>query len=732
MRDIFRSLLFCFLACLTVIVSAAIDISKARALRDVNRYTRGWRDIEMTTERVLGALRDAETGQRGYLLTQQPEYLAPFEKGSAEVLGLINELESLTKNRPEQLERTRQIGTLAKLKLEELQATIALNRSGDPAAALALVKTHQGQMLMDQIRSLVADIGTAAAGGIRENRARADSATRDLIASVVVTSLVSISVLIVLTYLLRRDGRHIRDAAEQLAITLRSIGDAVVTTDAAGHVTFLNEVAAKIGQKSLPQEPTLFRDLFKLVNEVTGEEAKDPITQALEDGKTIGLANHTALLRPDGSRVSIEDSAAPLRDEDGAIRGVVFVFKDISERRQVENDLAGARAQLETSVMDLKASEEQLRAADRRKDEFLATLAHELRNPIAPIRHAIQILDNEKLDEEQHRWARAVITRQARHVSRLLDDLLDSARITQGELTLQVAPVLLSSVVTEALDVVTPLIERKNHSIELKLPDRPLVLRVDGVRLAQVLSNLLTNAAKYTDEGGRIVLTVELTPEQLLISIKDSGVGLTAEAIPHVFKMFSQIPSTLNRSEGGLGIGLSLSNELIRLHGGRIDVRSDGAGLGSEFVVRLPAVVVDSGVSATGRPPVKSDFVHASRVLLIIDDNVDAAASLGMLLEISGNDVLLAHSGEDGLKVAREHHPEAVIIDIGLPGMNGYEVAQALRAEPEGRDILLIALSGWGQTEDKERAVSSGFNHHVTKPADPDEVEQLIFGHSPA
>ncbi len=465
---------------------------------------------------------------------------------------------------------------------------------------------------------------------------------------------------------------------------------------------------------------------------MTGAITEDPIATVLRDGKTIGLANHTALLRPDGTTLSIEDSAAPLLDDNKQVRGAVFVFKDVSSRRKVENELAATRELLEKNLAELKVTEEELRAADRRKDEFLATLAHELRNPMAPIRHAIKLLENESLGEEQRRWSHAVIARQTAHIARLLDDLLDSARITRGDLVLRQAPVDLKSVITEALDVAGPIIERKAHTLTVILPEPPLTLRVDGIRFAQVLSNLLTNAAKYTDAGGRITIEAKVEGQEFLMSVEDSGIGLSAEAMPHVFKMFNQIQSSLDRSEGGLGIGLSLAAELIRLHGGRIDVHSEGPGRGSRFVIVLPA----SGVvtQGTGAPPASSVAAPAAGadLVLIIDDNRDAAASLGMLLELSANEVLIAHSGESGLELARRRVPTAIIVDIGLPGIDGYEVARRIRREPWGEGTLLIALTGWGQASDKARAEAAGFDHHLTKPADPDALQELLSKHQRA
>lgn len=728
-RWVFRSYLFCALACIAIIVFAWIVIGQERNLRQINLQVRTWRDIEITTERVLGSLRDAETGQRGYLLTQDIAYLEPFEKSERDASRLVAQLETLTSRVPDQLPRAQRLAALAKLKLVELSRTVDLARAGNTAAALSIVKTNHGRELMEGIRSIGAELDDAAGASAQINRGRADEATHELVVSVIATSVASIGLLILLTYFLRRDGRNIRETAEQLALTLRSIGDAVVTTDALGNVTYVNPVAIDIGQRALPKDPTPFRELFRLVNEETGAAAEDPITRVLSDGKAIEIGNHTALLRPDGTSISIEDSAAPLRGDNDEVRGVVFIFKDISERRRAEKELAAARELLEKNLAELRITEEELRKADRRKDEFLATLAHELRNPVAPIRHAIKLLESDALGEEQQRWNRAVIARQAAHIARLLDDLLDSARITRGELVLRIGMVDLKAVITEALDVAGPIIERKGHTLEVVVPEQPITLLVDGIRIAQVLSNLLTNAAKYTDSGGRIVLEARVGTNEFLIFVRDSGIGLSAEAVPHVFQMFNQIQSTLDRSEGGLGIGLSLAAELVRLHGGRIDVHSDGPGLGSQFVIVLPASVVTVTGPVDTPVPTPAKLADAARLILIIDDNADAAATLGMLLELSSNEVLTAHSGESGIDIARQRRPAAIVVDIGLPGVDGYEVARTIRREPWGETTLLIALTGWGQTADKERALAAGFDHHLTKPADPDALEELIDMH---
>jgi signal transduction histidine kinase/ActR/RegA family two-component response regulator len=373
-----------------------------------------------------------------------------------------------------------------------------------------------------------------------------------------------------------------------------------------------------------------------------------------------------------------------------------------------------------------REAEKALRLADRRKDEFLATLAHELRNPLAPVRHAVKVLDSETLTAAQDRWARDVIGRQVRRMALLLDDLLDVSRITQGRLDLKIETVSLSSIIEAAVETARPLIDTKRHRLTIDTPREPLNLKVDSLRLSQSLSNLLTNSAKYMDEGGQIFLTVALSTENVILTVKDTGIGLETEALAGLFEMFSQVRSAISRSEGGLGIGLALVKGLVELHGGTIDVRSAGAGLGSEFQILLPrSVVVIPDVetpAATPSPPVQAP----GRRVLLADDNRDAADSLAMLLEMNGYSVTVGYYGEEALKLARQSPPSVMILDIGMPDITGFEVARRVRNEPWGQDVYMIAVTGWGQKEDKSRAIASGFDHHLTKPVDPDEVESVL------
>jgi PAS domain S-box-containing protein len=404
----------------------------------------------------------------------------------------------------------------------------------------------------------------------------------------------------------------------------------------------------------------------------------------------------------------------------------------MARRGKVQLGADGTPSLISGVLIDISAqklAEAALLEADRRKDEFLATLAHELRNPLAPIRHAVKLLEAKAADEQQQQWGRAVIGRQVQRMALLLDDLLDVSRITRGRLDLRIDVVELRSVVDAALEVARPLIDAKGQQLTIKLPDQWLTLSCDPLRLSQSLSNLLTNAAKYTDEGGRINLTVELSPSELMFSVKDTGIGLEPQAIPTLFEMFSQLDPAIDRAEGGLGIGLALVKGLIALHGGQVEVRSAGVGLGSEFIIHLPRSIVKVENDIPAPPVAKPRGVGSTRCkVLIADDNHDAADSMGLVLQFGGYEVCVAHTGKEALEMAKQQRPEVILLDIGLPDMTGYEVARDIRRQEWGRKVYLMAITGWGQNEDKERALAAGFDQHLTKPVDVDQVEQLLHG----
>ena len=355
-------------------------------------------------------------------------------------------------------------------------------------------------------------------------------------------------------------------------------------------------------------------------------------------------------------------------------------------------------------------------------------MSHELRNPLAPIRAAARVIASPQVAPAQLQRAQLIIERQVTHMALLLDDLLDVARITQGKLQLKKETVALIDVVDAAVEAVRPALDGKNHELSLSLPTEPVLLDADPLRLSQILSNLLMNAAKYSDAGGHIQVTGAVQGDRVALSVKDNGIGIPAGSITGIFEMFSQVEGVTGRSDGGLGIGLALVKGLTELHGGTVEARSRGLGLGSEFILRLPFVPPHPAP-----PPLMSDPAPTASVrrrILIADDNKDAAESLSMVLELAGHEVRVAHLGRTVLSLAQAFRPDAALLDIGMPDLSGYEIAQELRREPWGARIHLIALTGWGQENDRRRAIEAGFDHHLTKPIDPDRLEAVIASYS--
>ncbi len=403
-------------------------------------------------------------------------------------------------------------------------------------------------------------------------------------------------------------------------------------------------------------------------------------------------------------------SVYPVKTPDGAILGAGAVVADIDDRKRME---------------------EALKEADQRKDQFLAMLAHELRNPLAPISNAVQIMKVEGLSGPNFQWSVKVIEDQVKHMTRMVDDLLDVSRITRGKVVLQTEPVELSTVVDLAVEASRPLIDDYRHRLTVALPDRPVLLEVDPARMAQVLSNLLNNAAKYTDEEGEIVLSAERRGRQVAIRVQDNGTGIAPELLPHIFDMFTQADQTLSRSRGGLGIGLTLVRSLVEMHHGRVTVRSEGPGKGSEFTVRLPVSAESDAAEGEPEPDaIPAEVVEAERLprrrILVVDDNRSNATSLGVLLRALGQDVEMAYDGPTALELIRDRRPDLVLLDIGLPGMDGYEVARRCKQDDELRRILLVAMTGYGKDEDRRRSHEAGFSAHLVKPVNLEDLRVLL------
>jgi PAS domain S-box-containing protein len=496
-----------------------------------------------------------------------------------------------------------------------------------------------------------------------------------------------------------RQLETVNQELEQRVSILQSTSAVVYVTDAQGRFGHVNR---------------RFEDVFGItLDAVRGKSAFDifprELAEAFEVNNRQVLAENRSIEFEEtvigaGGPRHYASIKAPIRDAAGVPQGIVTVSADITERKRLE---------------------EALKDADRRKDDFLAILAHELRNPLAPIRNVLQIMRLKMPDDPELLWARDVIGRQVDQLTRLVDDLLDVSRISRGKIKLQIAPLDLSTVIAGAVETSRPVIDARLHRLVLQLPEKPVWVQGDLVRLTQVIANLLNNAAKYQDAGGYIGVSMAREADEAVIRVKDKGVGIEPELLPGVFDMFAQVERPIGMPQDGLGIGLSLARNLIEMHGGTIQVTSSAEG--SEFVVRMPCMAGAPRSKSTNGEGAAPNAGSPGFRVLVVDDNADAAESLATLLQRAGHQVSVAHDGPTALALAARERPRVVLLDIGMPGMDGYEVCREMRRTGLG-DALIVALTGFGQEEDRQRSREAGFDGHQVKPGDPVELMRLVSG----
>ncbi|MGQ0636650.1 MAG: PAS domain S-box protein [Planctomycetaceae bacterium] len=954
-----------------LVAASALNFQNTRRLSEDAEWVSHTHEVMATLEEVHGHLREAEAAQRTHLIVGGDNVPAEFHANVDLARRQMARLNELTEDNPQQQAQLPAI----QQRIDELAAfwanTMAVRQQQGFDAARQIVEAGQSLRLMAELRGRLLELESAERLLLRDRSVHREQTYRWAIGTGLISSVAGVIGVVALLALLRRHlaarkaaQRVIAEQAERLRTTLASIGDAVIATDTKGQITNINIVGESLTGWTKEQAVGQPLDVvFRIVNEKTRQPVENPATRALAQGVIVGLANHTLLIARDGSERLIDDSAAPIRCQDGEIVGCVLVFRDVTERRHLENESAGrlAAARLLSSIVEssedaiisksldgviqswnaaaqrlfgftaqqaigrhisliipqdrlaeedriiasLKAGhriehhetvrlrsdgrpisvsltispvrneageivgastivrdvserkrveaerqkfvtlvesstdfiamcdlqgtpfyinqaglqavgldsleqaretpvrefffpedqpgiieeflpsvlknghgevevrfrhfktgdprwmdykvltitddagqpialatvsqdvterrqmEDNLRRlaaslseADHRKDEFLATLAHELRNPLAPIRNALQVLRLAE-DPEAHAEAHAMMQRQLEQMVRLVDDLLDVSRITRGTLELRREPIPLSAVVNTAVETSRPLIDRMNHQLTVTLPEQTIILDADATRLAQVFSNLLNNSAKYMDKGGRIWLTADQNGNELVVSVRDTGIGIAVDHLPRIFEMFSQVDRSLERSQGGLGIGLTLVRRLVELHGGRIEAHSEGLQKGALFTIWQPIILQPSGASqvADTRAP---ESRQAALRILIVDDNRDSSDSLAMLLRMTGNETRTAYDGEQGIEIAGKFLPHVVLLDIGLPKLNGYEACRRIREQPGGPQMVRIAMTGWGQDEDRRRSHDAGFDHHLVKPLDPQALLRLL------
>jgi PAS domain S-box-containing protein len=523
---------------------------------------------------------------------------------------------------------------------------------------------------------------------------------------------------------------------------------AIFMLDPTGIVVSWNEGAKRI--KGYEREEIIGKHFSKFYPD-DAVRAGWPQTELENAAKNGRFEDEGWRVRRDRSRFWANVVITTLYQPDGSVRGFLKITRDLTERMRSEEGLRHAQAELEmrvnertgelgeanralkTEIAERHQLETELRKRvavmaedDRRKNEFLATLAHELRNPLAPIQYAYELMNLAGSNETLRSEAQSILHRQVQHMVRLIDDLLDLSRITRNKLELRRERVELTAVIEDAVETIRPIMEARGHDLRVRLAPGPILVHADRTRLAQVFSNLLSNAAKFTERGGRIRLTSEREGNEIVVRVQDNGIGIAPAMLPRIFDMFVQADRSLERTQSGLGIGLTLVKRVAEMHGGSVEARSEGTGKGSEFLVRIP---IDMAMPVQGEaPPSDGDAVasHTSIRVLVADDNEDAVRSLAMMLRAMGHEVHTAQDGAEVLEAAAEIMPTLILMDIGMPRMNGYDAARRIREQPWGRNITLVALTGWGLEEDKRLAAEAGFDRHVVKPVESSVLRSIL------
>jgi PAS domain S-box-containing protein len=502
------------------------------------------------------------------------------------------------------------------------------------------------------------------------------------------------------------DRRRTELARSQLATIVESTDDAIISKNLNGVIQSWNAAAERLF--GYTAEQAVGRHISMLIPPDRLDE-EDRILARLRAGERVYHFD-TVRVRRSGQLVDVSLTISPIRDETGRVVGASKIARDVTERKQAEERIYSLMSQLKEDA--------------RRKDEFLAMLAHELRNPLAPLLNVLELLKRGTGNGSMIEQVRTTLDRQLGHLARLVDDLLDVNRITRGKLELRRERVQLASILHQAVEAGWPLCEAARHELSVTLPREPIYLHADAVRLVQVFGNLLNNACKYTEPGGRIWVTAVREDDEVVVTVKDTGLGIPSDKLAAIFDMFTQVERTLERSQGGLGLGLTLVKWLVEMHGGSVTAHSAGLGHGSSFVVRLPVVVEETAVLAP--TAARAPEPGGGHRVLVVDDNVDAAVSLAMLLHIAGNETLTVHDGLEALAAAESFRPDLVLLDIGLPKLNGYDVCRRLREQPRGKGMTLVALTGWGLEEDRRLSKEAGFDHHMVKPVDFDALIGLL------
>jgi PAS domain S-box-containing protein len=667
---------------------------------------------------VLSTLKDAETGQRGYLLTQNEDYLAPLESAQSRIDAELAWLRGRLSDREQTRSVFTALASLSSRKLNELSTTVELARGGHLDQALEIVRSNKGKDLMDQIRAGAADIQQQEERGVEAAERALQRASAQRNTAFLLVALVNLA-FIGWAYRRIRHETIVRNNAlsdierqkDLLNITLLSIGDAVIITDVQGRIVLMNKVAEELTGWPLDEARLMpCEAIFRIINEESRQIVESPVIKVIREGLIVGLANHTVLVRRDGTEIPIDDSGAPIREATGDLRGVVLVFRDFSEYKSIEKSLRAARDELDV--------------ANRAKEQFFAALSHELRTPLTPVLATLSFWEGDNSFPEMLRGDIKMMRRNIELEMRLIDELIDLNRVTKGKISLRLETVDVNTLISSVLKMYASEIALRGLYITTDLAAEERYIECDVDRLQQVFWNIIKNAAAFTPKEGRIDIRTFNIASSVCIAFKDTGVGMSPETIQNLFRPFlGKAPANSPRSEG-LGLGLAISQALIVEQGGEITARSEGIGAGSEFVVRLPlAQAAPEPVALPTALTAPVEALTRPMRILLVEDHADSAKVLSKILSRLGYEVDTAGTSGSALDFYRSNQYDLVLSDIGLPDGSGIELVQKMKGIKE---VPAIALSGFGTEEDILRAQQTGYLHHLTKPVDIQQLQAAI------
>jgi PAS domain S-box-containing protein len=672
-------------------------------------------------DQLVSTLKDAETGQRGFIITGDERYLQPYNDAVAWLPHYIERLNSL-----QQSGNRSDIETITRLiqqKLAEVRETIELRRSAGLEAAAIVVRSNTGRDLMDELRAGVGRLRSQQTAALQSDARLSDESTRRRTAVFVLTGLLNILFLWwayqrITEAIKQKDsalgeaksrGRELQEQKDLLAVTLASIGDCVMVTDNSGRINFMNRVAEQVTGWTLEEargRPTA--EVFHILNEQTRESVENPVEKVMKHGVIAGLANHTLLVRKDGTETPIDDIGAPIRDRDGAMRGVVLVFRDFSGHRQTDRELRKAKEEAET--------------ANKAKDQFLAMLSHELRTPLTPVLATLNLWEaSEEVPASLHSDVQ-MLRRSIELEARIIDDLLDLTRIARGMLSFSAENTDVHALIEFLVGLSRSEFQEKKLKVSLKLEAGEYHIHTDVARLQQVLWNILRNAIKFTENGGAVTIATSNDDRgNIGIVVKDTGIGMSAETLSRLFLPFEQADRSRSGRYGGLGLGMAISNALIELLEGKLIAESEGLGHGSTFTVTFPTVEVAAPPGELERIPAP---LRNKVKLLLVEDHADTARALVRLLESRGYEVASVATVAAALQAVDHQEFELVLCDLGLPDGTGLDFIEKLRRK---RHTPAVALTGFGMQQDVERAQQAGFDAHLTKPVNIQKLEATIW-----